>query len=82
MHPNNHTLDSQSSKEPKTLVETVLTQELQLYYTKITESLLSDEVDVCQSAIDSIAQDPGIQGLLPYLVEFISETVSVLYIYI
>ena len=61
------------------LVKMVLTQELQLYFTKVTEALMSDEEELRKTGIQSIAQDPGIQGLLPYLVEFISETVPFLY---
>ena len=69
------TSEKQTVKEQGALVKTVLTQELQLYYTKITESLSSVEEEIRKTAIDSIAQDPGIQGLLPYFVEFLSETV-------
>ena len=69
--------DHNGVKENGPLVKTILTQELQLYYTKITESLLSEEEEVRKSAIESIAQDPGIQGLLPYLVEFLSITVCI-----
>jgi transcription initiation factor TFIID subunit 6 len=62
-------------KDHGPLVKTILTQELQLYYTKITEAVLSETEDLRNAGIESIAQDPGIQGLLPYLVEFISDTV-------
>ena len=58
------------------MVKTILTQELQLYYTKITQSLLSEDEELRKSAIESIAHDPGIQGLLPYLIEFLSDVVS------
>lgn len=63
-------------KDHGPLVKTILTQELQLYYTKITEAVLSEAEDLRNAGIESIAQDPGIQGLLPYLVEFISDTVG------
>jgi transcription initiation factor TFIID subunit 6 len=56
-------------------VKQTITQELQLYYEKITNSILSTEVTLQQLATESISQDPGIQALMPYFVNFISETV-------
>ncbi len=58
------------------MIKTVLTRELALYYSKIIEALLSNDENVKKSGIESIGQDPGIQGLLPYLVDFLSETVN------
>ena len=63
-------------KDGGPLIKTVLTRELALYYSKIIEALLSSDENVRKSGIDSVGQDPGIQGLLPYLVDFLSETVS------
>ena len=54
----------------------VLTRELQIYFEKITESLEHANVQVRNLAIESVSSDPGIQGLMPYFVQFIADTVS------
>ncbi|KAI8909251.1 hypothetical protein BC831DRAFT_228099 [Entophlyctis helioformis] len=58
------------------LVKEVLTKELQLYYEKITEMLMSDDVEIRSLAIESTSKDPGLQGLMPYFVQFIGSTVT------
>jgi transcription initiation factor TFIID subunit 6 len=59
------------------LVKTALSQELQMYHSKITESILSTSKELSQLAFESLSKDPGIQPLLPYFVELI--TVKVLF---
>ncbi|KAJ3039335.1 Transcription initiation factor TFIID subunit 6 [Rhizophlyctis rosea] len=66
--------DPTSGSEP--LVKQVLTKELQLYYEKITASLLSASEDVRNVAVESVRKDPGIQPLVAYFVQFVAEKVS------
>ncbi|KAJ3322748.1 hypothetical protein HDV06_002799 [Boothiomyces sp. JEL0866] len=58
----------------ETTTKQILTLELQLYYEKITESILVQELQ--HLALESISSDPGIQALLPYFVTFISDTIT------
>jgi transcription initiation factor TFIID subunit 6 len=52
-------------------VKQVLTQQLQVYYEKITKAIRSSETNIQEAARDSLKSDPGIQALLPYFVVFI-----------
>lgn len=58
------------------LVKQVLTQELQLYFEKVTEAIQSEEPRLQALAIESLSGDPGIQALMPYFVVFISDQVT------
>ncbi|KAJ3158730.1 hypothetical protein HDU86_002695 [Geranomyces michiganensis] len=58
------------------LIKSTLTKELQLYFEKVTEAVVSTSEELRALAVQSIAKDPGIQPLLPYIVQFISEQVS------
>ncbi|TYZ67839.1 hypothetical protein PybrP1_004919, partial [[Pythium] brassicae (nom. inval.)] len=62
--------------ERKPLVKHVLTEEMQLYYTNITEALKSDDFDAQRAAFTSLANDPGIHQLLPYFSRFVYEEVK------
>ncbi|TPX33354.1 hypothetical protein SmJEL517_g03787 [Synchytrium microbalum] len=53
-----------------------LSRELQVYFEKVTEFLLGDDQKLRQVATTGIAEDPGLQALIPYFVEFIEETVT------
>ncbi|KAJ3092744.1 hypothetical protein HK100_006876 [Physocladia obscura] len=57
------------------LVKHVLSKELQLYHDKITEAVLDADDKVSALAIDSLQNDPGIQPLLPYFVQFMTQKV-------
>jgi transcription initiation factor TFIID subunit 6 len=62
------------------LVKQVLSRELQLYYTRLTSSLLPGADDVVDStkrgaALASLRSDAGLQALLPYLVRWVGEGV-------
>ncbi|KAI8855247.1 hypothetical protein BC829DRAFT_378421 [Chytridium lagenaria] len=57
------------------LVKHVLSKELQMYYDKVTECILSPSDDLRNLAVESLAKDPGIQPLLPYFIEFISDKI-------
>uniref|UniRef100_M4BHA3 TATA box binding protein associated factor (TAF) histone-like fold domain-containing protein n=1 Tax=Hyaloperonospora arabidopsidis (strain Emoy2) TaxID=559515 RepID=M4BHA3_HYAAE len=57
----------------KPRVKHVLTEEMQLYYTKVTEAVKGDNFELQRAAFTSLAQDPGIHQLLPYFSRFIYE---------
>ncbi|KIJ17600.1 hypothetical protein PAXINDRAFT_167609 [Paxillus involutus ATCC 200175] len=62
------------------LVKQVLSRELQLYYTRLTSSLLppsSSPADTAKrtAALASLRADAGLQALLPYLVRWVGEGV-------
>jgi transcription initiation factor TFIID subunit 6 len=60
----------------KPLVRHVLSKELQLYYEKIVEALLSNSAELRNAALESMREDNGIQQLLPYFVQFITDQVT------
>jgi transcription initiation factor TFIID subunit 6 len=64
----------EKKEEEKVKISQVLTKELELYYDKITTCILA-ETKYKQLALESIRNDPGIQSLLPYFVQFIYNTV-------
>lgn len=53
----------------------VLSKELQLYFEKVTEGVFSQDQQLSAAALQSLSQDPGLQPLLPYFIQLISETV-------
>ncbi|KAG6334809.1 hypothetical protein ID866_4281 [Astraeus odoratus] len=60
------------------LVKQVLSRELQLYYTRLTSSLLppsASQADISKrtAALASLRADAGLQALLPYLVRWVGE---------
>ncbi|RLN72345.1 hypothetical protein BBJ28_00009819 [Nothophytophthora sp. Chile5] len=65
-----------NSVDRKPLVKHVLTEEMQLYYTKVTEAVKSDDFELQRAAFSSLARDPGIHQLLPYFSRFIYEEVK------
>ncbi|AOA60610.1 Transcription initiation factor TFIID subunit 6 [Komagataella phaffii CBS 7435] len=67
--------------EVKPLVKHVLSRELQLYFDKIVEVLLNQEETkeaelLRNSALQSVRADPGLHQLVPYFIQFISETIT------
>jgi len=60
----------------KPLVKHVLSKELQLYYERITEAVVSEEERLRFQAYESLRSDPGLHQLLPYFVQFIVEKVK------
>lgn len=72
--------------EIKPLVKHVLSKEMQLYFNKIIEVLLKDdeenEVDIEKNeslktaVFESIKSDTGLHQLIPYLIQFIAETIT------
>jgi transcription initiation factor TFIID subunit 6 len=62
--------------ETKQQVKHVLSKELQLYFERIAEALMNEEMEnVRETAIASLRNDPGLHQLVPYLVAFIAEKV-------
>lgn len=69
----------QAGKKPQQqLVKQVLSRELQLYYSRLTSSLLqsnSSDQSKKNAALASLRNDAGLQALLPYLVRWVGEGV-------
>eukprot|EP00288_Rhodomonas_lens_P008620 CAMPEP_0177727832 /NCGR_PEP_ID=MMETSP0484_2-20121128/20537_1 /TAXON_ID=354590 /ORGANISM="Rhodomonas lens, Strain RHODO" /LENGTH=377 /DNA_ID=CAMNT_0019240523 /DNA_START=61 /DNA_END=1191 /DNA_ORIENTATION=- len=66
--------DASSGKDP--MVQDVLSQELQLYYEKVTTAVLQGSPHILSAALDSLRSDPGLQSLLPYFTQFITDEVK------
>lgn len=55
----------------KPLVKHVLSKELQMYFERITEAVLSEDERLRSQAFESLRMDPGLHQLLPYFVQHI-----------
>ncbi|TFK34769.1 transcription initiation factor TFIID complex 60 kDa subunit [Crucibulum laeve] len=68
---------SVASQQQQQLVKQVLSRELQLYYARLTSSLLPPSADTTKrnAALASLRNDAGLQALLPYLVRWVGEGV-------
>lgn len=53
-----------------------LTRELQFYFGHVKDALFGGDADQVQAILDSVARDKGISVLLPYLTQFIKDTVE------
>ncbi|KAG2049088.1 TAF-domain-containing protein [Suillus hirtellus] len=64
-------------QQQQQLVKQVLSRELQLYYTRLTASLLPPTADSTKrtAALASLRNDAGLQALLPYLIRWVGEGV-------
>ncbi|KAI9316443.1 hypothetical protein BX666DRAFT_1950782 [Dichotomocladium elegans] len=62
--------------EVKPLVKHVLSKELQMYFERITEAVLSDDERLRSQAFESLRLDPGLHQLLPYFVQHIHKKVA------
>ncbi|KAG6877216.1 hypothetical protein C0992_010609 [Termitomyces sp. T32_za158] len=67
----------QQQQQQQQLVKQVLSRELQLYYSRLTESLLPPTNDFAKrtAALASLRNDAGLQALLPYLIRWVGEGV-------
>ncbi|EIW81112.1 TAF-domain-containing protein [Coniophora puteana RWD-64-598 SS2] len=66
----------QQQQQQQQLVKQVLSRELQLYYARLTASLLPPTDNAKRTAaLASLRSDAGLQALLPYLVKWIGEGV-------
>ena len=81
----NHSVSALSNDvEVKPLVKHVISKELQLYFDRVVEALLTspgpDTSDNSASlrniALNSLRNDPGLHQLVPYLVQFVQEQIS------
>ncbi|KAH7915472.1 TATA box binding protein associated factor-domain-containing protein [Hygrophoropsis aurantiaca] len=74
---NRHAVKKQQQHQQQ-LVKQVLSRELQLYYTRLTSSLLppsTSDVAKRTAALASLRHDAGLQALLPYLIRWVGEGV-------
>lgn len=64
-------------QQQQQLVKQVLSRELQLYYGRLTSSLLPPSSDFAKrnAALASLRSDAGLQALLPYLIRWVGEGV-------
>jgi transcription initiation factor TFIID subunit 6 len=73
--------NTKMQQQNQQLVKQVLSRELQLYYSRLTSSLLpataSDTTDQAKrtAALASLRSDAGLQALLPYLIRWVGEGV-------
>ncbi|KAJ3740160.1 transcription initiation factor TFIID complex 60 kDa subunit [Lentinula detonsa] len=74
---NNIKKPQQQQQTQQHLVKQVLSRELQLYYTRLTSSLLPPSSDFAKrtAALASLRSDAGLQALLPYLIRWVGEGV-------
>jgi len=73
----NGPLGTKKPTQSQHLVKQVLSRELQLYYVRLTSSLLPPSSDMPKrtAALASLRSDAGLQALLPYLVRWVAEGV-------
>ncbi|KAJ6625517.1 transcription initiation factor TFIID complex 60 kDa subunit [Mycena sp. CBHHK59/15] len=67
----------QQLQQQQQLVKQVLSRELQLYYTRLTSSLLPPGSDLTKrdAALASLRSDAGLQALFPYLIKWVGDGV-------
>jgi len=74
--PDHNRGGAKKPQQPQQLVKQVLSKELQLYYTRLTASLLPpNDTEKRTAALASLRQDAGLQALLPYLIRWVGEGV-------
>ena len=59
----------------KNIVKHTLSSELQLYYNTTTNAIMGENKQLQDAALQSLQNDPGVQQLLPYLVQFVEDKV-------
>lgn len=70
-------MSSADSTTTKPQVKHILSKELQLYFERVCQGALNDESPELRSAaLASLQQDPGLQQLVSYFVQFVSEKVT------
>lgn len=62
-------------KQKRPLVKHVLSEEMQLFYTKLTEALTNNGSSVQHAAFTSLSMDNSVQQLVPYLSKFLYDQV-------
>ncbi|KAL8286162.1 hypothetical protein RQP46_004650 [Phenoliferia psychrophenolica] len=58
------------------LVKHVLSRELQLYFTRLTDALARGAQEIRDAALGSVRSDPGLHQLVPYLVSWGGEQIA------
>jgi transcription initiation factor TFIID subunit 6 len=70
-------MSSPDSTATKPQVKHIVSKELQLYFERVCQGALNDESPELRSAaLASLQQDPGLQQLVSYFVQFIAEKVT------
>lgn len=67
------------SVDVKPLVKHVISKELQLYFDRVVQALISrnaNDEQLKNSALSSLRNDPGLHQLVPYFVQFVQEKIS------
>ncbi|KJE92714.1 transcription initiation factor TFIID complex 60 kDa subunit [Capsaspora owczarzaki ATCC 30864] len=64
-----------SLHEIKHLVEHTLSKELQIYYERLVDAITGVNDNARQAALISLAADPGLHQLVPYLSQFIADKI-------
>ncbi|SAL95088.1 hypothetical protein [Absidia glauca] len=59
----------------KPLVKHILSKELQMYFERITDAIVSEDERLRSQAFESLRNDPGLHQLLPYFVQHIQKKV-------
>lgn len=54
----------------------VLSRELQLYFERVTSAATDQDEAMREAALASLRGDPGLHQLVPYLVQWVAESVS------
>lgn len=78
----NKTSFDNNNLQIKPLIKHVISKELQLYFNKIIQVLTSSPTNnpefeyLKNSALVSLRSDPGLHQLVPYFIQFISETIT------
>eukprot|EP01134_Creolimax_fragrantissima_P002672 CFRG2672T1 len=62
--------------DTKPAVSHVLSKEQQMYFEKMTEAIVGSEERLRTAALESLSNDPGLQQLIPYFCQFITEKVA------
>ena len=70
------TLDAGDEHQVRELVRHKLSHEMQLYFQKVTAAIKSCNEAQQQHAFASLAQEPGLQELMPYFSQFVSQQVT------
>lgn len=69
-------MSSADSTTTKPQVKHILSKELQLYFERVCKGVLDEAWEIRQAALGSLQQDPGLQQLVSYFVQFVAEKVT------
>ncbi|KAI9296729.1 TAF-domain-containing protein [Neoconidiobolus thromboides FSU 785] len=66
-------LTSNMDMDVKPIVKHNLSRELRKHFENLASALVAEDIEVQKAAHDSLNKDPGLQQLLPYFIQYISE---------